>query len=187
MAAPLYRLQEKESRFNWTEPCQTAFNKLKEKLTSAPVLVFPTRDGIFVLDTDASEIAIGAVLSQLQGGVEKVIAFGSRTLTKSERNYCATRRELLALVYFLRYFRAYLLGRPFHVRTDHASLQWLQQFKEPEGQVARWLEQIQEYDFQTHHRPGRLHTNADALSRTSHSQETDVSAALSMDSPNTSN
>ena len=187
IAAPLYRLQEKESRFSWAEPCQTAFDKLKQKLTSAPVLAFPTRDGIFVLDTDASDLAIGAVLSQLQGGVEKVIAYGSRTLTKSERNYCATRRELLALVYFLRYFRAYLLGRPFHVRTDHASLQWLQQFKEPEGQVARWLEQIQEYDFQTHHRSGKLHTNADALSRTVPPQESDVAAALNVDPSRTSN
>ena len=187
IAAPLYRLQEKESRFSWTEPCQTAFDTLKQKLTTAPVLAFPTRDGMFVLDTDASNIAIGAVLSQLQGGVEKVIAYGSRTLSKSERNYCATRRELLALVYFLRYFRAYLLGRPFHARTDHAALQWLQQFKEPEGQVARWLEQIQEFDFQTLHRPGKLHTNADALSRIVPSQETDATAAVSMDPIDTSN
>ena len=85
-------------------------------------------------------------------------------LTKSERNYCVTRKELLALVYFLRHFRPYLLGRQFLVRTDHATLKWIQQFKEPEGQIARWLE-LQEFNFQTEYRAGKNHCNADALSR----------------------
>ena len=109
---------------------------------------------------------IGAVLSQNREEL-RVIAYGSRSLTKAERNYCAIRRELLALVlvYFMRHFRAYLIGRPFVVRTDHTALQWLQGFKEPEGQVARWLDQLQEFDFSLEHRPGKCHQNADALSR----------------------
>ena len=78
---------------------------------------------MFILDTDASESAIGAVLSQNQDGVERVISYGSRTLTKSERNYCVTWKELLALVYFLRHFRPYLLGHQFLVRTDHAAFE----------------------------------------------------------------
>ena len=98
-------------------------------------------------------------------GTEKVIAYASRSLSKPERNYCVTRKELLAVVYFIRYFRSYLLGQTFTLRTDHGSLLWLRNFKQPEGQLARWLEQLQEYQFTIVHRPGRKHGNADALSR----------------------
>ena len=73
---------------------------------------------------------------------------------------------MLALIYFLGHFHSYLLGKPFVVRTDHAALTWLQQFREPEGQVARWLEQLQEFSFHTEYHPGKQHGNcADALSR----------------------
>ena len=130
---------------------------------SAPVLGYPQTDSTFYLDTDASKNGIGAVLSQKQGEVERVIAYGSRSLTKTERNHCATRRELLALVYFMHHFRTYLIGRPFVVHTDHAALQWIQGFKEPDG-VARWLEELQEFDFSLEHQPGKRHQNADALS-----------------------
>lgn len=131
-------------------------------MTSAPILAFPKPSDTFILDTDASECGIGAVLSQRQEGIERLIAHGSRTLTKSERNYSTTCKELLALVYFLQHFHCYLLGQPFMVRTDHEALTWLQQFKHPEDQLARWLEQLQEFEFQTEHRPGKQHCNADA-------------------------
>ena len=173
VAAPLYCLQEKGSTFRWTANCRDAFEILKKKLTSAPILAFPKPSDTFILDTDASECGIGAVLSQRQEGIERVIAYGSRTLTKSERNYSTTHKELLALVYFVQHFRCYLLGHPFIVRTDHAALTWLQQFKHPEGQLARWLEQLQEFEFQTEHRPGKQHCNADALSRL-HQPQTSV-------------
>ena len=174
IAAPLHRLQEKGGVFQWTESCNDAFVSLKRKLSSAPILAFPRPSDVFVIDTDASDCGIGAVLSQCQDGIERVIGYGSRSLTKAERNYSTTRKELLAMVYFLRHFRCYLLGRPFVVRTDHAALRWLQEFKQPEGQLARWLEQLQEFDFQTEHRPGKLHSNADALSRVHQPQATTV-------------
>ncbi len=86
-------------------------------------------------------------------------------MSKSERKYSVTRQELLAAVTFIHHFRQFLLGQHFVLRTDHGSLQWLHSFKEPEGQLARWLECLQEYDFDIQHRRGNHHQNADALSR----------------------
>ncbi|KRY02505.1 Retrovirus-related Pol polyprotein from transposon, partial [Trichinella patagoniensis] len=107
-----------------------------------------------LVDVDASEDAIGAVLSQ-QGeqGPPGVVAYASRSLSRAERSYCATRREMLALVWATHHFRPYLYGRKFTARTDHNSLKWLRNFREPEGQVARWLEKLAEFDFEVVHRP----------------------------------
>ena len=132
---------------------------------SAPILIFPDFSNDFILDTDASEYGLGAVLSQEVNGCEKVVAYASRVLNKAERKYSVTRKELLAVVTFAKHFRSYLLGRRFVLRTDHSALQWLYSFKEPEGQTARWLEMLQEFDFEVIHRRGRDHGNADALSR----------------------
>ena len=165
VAKPLSALAEKGRVFHWSEECQEAFNELKRLLTASPILAFPHEQGRLVLDTDASDTGLGVVLAQEQGGTERVLAYGSRTLNKPERNYCVTRRELLAIVFGLRKFRHYLVGRPVLVRTDHASLRWLLDFKEPEGQLARWLQIITTYDLQIEHRPGKLHGNADGLSR----------------------
>ena len=167
LAKPLHRRTERNFPFTWTDECQTAFDNLRQKLTSTPILAYPNFEKPFILDTDASNTGIGAVLSQAgDDGCEHVIAYASRLLTKPERQYCVTRRELLAVITFTRHFRPYLLNRRFTLRTDHGSLQWLRNFKEPEGQVARWLEALQELDFEIIHRRGRLHSNADALSRT---------------------
>ncbi|KAL7883473.1 hypothetical protein SRHO_G00011310 [Serrasalmus rhombeus] len=165
VAQPLHALTRKYARFQWTVECQEAFEELKNRLTSAPVLGYPLDTGNIILDTDASDFGIGAVLSQVQNDEERVLAYGSRRLSQTEQNYCTTRRELLAVVEFTSHFRQYLLGRTFTVRTDHSSLRWLMRMKEPEGQLARWLEKLGEYDFKVIHRPGTQHCNADAMSR----------------------
>ncbi|KAJ8380732.1 hypothetical protein SKAU_G00015100 [Synaphobranchus kaupii] len=120
----------------WQEGQYMAFDQLRAALTEAPVLAYHDAQRPFIIDTDASNTGVGAVL-----------------------------RELLAVVRALHHFRPYLQGSHFLLRTDHASLTWLLNFKDPEGQVARWLEQLQGYDFKIRHRAGRLHWNADALSR----------------------
>ena len=166
IAKPLHRLTEKTAKFKWSLQCEQAFDDLKQRLTSAPILALPDFSNQFVLDTDASDVGIGAVLSQKQtDGSERVIGYASRVLSKPERHYCVTRKELLAAVSFIKHFRPYLLGKPFILRTDHCSLTWLYNFKNPEGQLARWLEALQEYHFTIEHRKGRLHGNADAMSR----------------------
>ena len=152
-------------KFVWTNECESAFLELKHALVCAPVLSFSKEQGIFILDTDASLWGIGSVLSEEQNGVEKVIAFTSKTLNSAQQNYCTTKRELFAVVTFMRHFKHYLLGRKFIIRIDHAPLVWLRNFKEPEGMIARWLSIINTFDYKLRYRPGRQHQNADALSR----------------------
>ena len=159
------RQRRTRTLFGMTEKCQSAFERLKKALVSAPVLGYPTREGKFVLDTDASATAIGAVLSQIQDGEEKVIAYASCALSSSRQNYCTTYRELYAVVRFVKYFSHYLWGRPFLVRSDRSSLKWLKNFKQPDGMVARWIATLDTYDFQSEHRKGASHGNADGLSR----------------------
>ena len=104
VAAPLYQLTEGNKAFQWNDHCQEALTKLKTALITAPVLAYPSAEDQFVLDTHASDDGIGAVLSQVQGGDEKVLAYYSKTLSKSERRYCVTRKELLAVVTSIRHF-----------------------------------------------------------------------------------
>jgi len=165
IAAPLHALTKKGARFTWTAECQTAFDHLKEILVGADVLALPTDEGTFILDCDASDKAIGAVLSQIQDGEERPVCYASQLYDKHQQNYNVTRKELLALVTFVKKFRQYLLGAQFLVRTDHAALQWLKRTPEPIGQQARWLEILEEFNFTVEHRPGSKHCNADALSR----------------------
>ena len=166
MAAPLFALTEKSRTFGWTAKCEEAFTKMKNALITAPILAYPTVDGQYVLDCDASDVGIGAVLSIVQeGSLERPIAYFSKTLSKSEKRYCVTRKELYALVAGVKHFHHYLYGRKFLIRTDHSALRWLMNFKNPEGQTARWIEVLGTYDFEIKHRPGKLHQNADGLSR----------------------
>lgn len=165
IAKPLHELTENGKEFVWTQECDKAFDALKENLGRTPILAYPNIDDQFILDTDASGVAIGAVLSQVQEGNERVIAYYSRALKKAERNYCVTRRELLAVVDGVRHFHHYLYGKKFVVRTDHGALRWLVGFKDLEGQMARWLEILGTYDYEVVYRPGGQHGNADALSR----------------------
>ena len=156
--------------FSWQQEQQTAFEELKCRVRGAPVLAYPNfsaEAGSFIFDTDASQYqGIGEVLSQQQqDGTERVISYGSSSLNEHEKNYCTTRLEILASVTYGGYFRYYLLGRRFRIRTDHPSLRWLGSFKEPQGQLARWLERLQEYNYEVQHRPGKQHSNAGSLSR----------------------
>ena len=98
IAKPLYRLTEKKTKFDWTDDCQKSFLNLKQALSTPPILAFPRTDLPFILDTDAFDHGIGADLSQIQEGIERVIAYYSRVLSKAKRNYCVSRRELLAVV-----------------------------------------------------------------------------------------
>ena len=164
MARPLYLLTSKGLKFTWTEEHDQAFQTLKKKLLEAPILAFPNFELPFIIDTDASETALGAVLSQVIDGTEYTIAFESRVFTKTEVNYATTKREALGLIQAVQWFRPYIYGSKCIIRTDHASLQWL--FRQnADGMTFRMVQKLQEYDYQIVHRPGDKHCNADGLSR----------------------
>ena len=165
----LYKLAasvpKSNSRIDLSEERLSAIEYLRTQLLQAPVLPYPNVDSTFILDCDASNIAIGCALSQMCNGKETPIAFGSYSLVPSQRKYCTTRKELLSVVRFTRMFRHYLLGKRFLLRTDHNSIRWLFSFSYVEGQLSRWLEELENFDMEIIHRPGKLHVNADAMSR----------------------
>jgi len=174
LARPLHELTRKGARFEWNERHETAFNELKRRLTTAPVLAAPRDDGRFVLDTDASDFAVGAILHQEQNGELKVIAYASRSLSAPERNYCTTRKELLAVIFGLKKFRQHLLAREIVIRTDHAALSELKRKPEPVGQQGRYLDFLAEFNFVIEHRSGTASQNSDGLSRIPCERDTNV-------------
>ena len=172
IAAPLTALTKKCMPFIWEDSHQTAFLALKTSLCSAPILAYPRFDLPFILQTDASNVGLGAVLAQLDtNGTERVVSYASRTLTPREKNYSAMEKEALAIVFATEHFRYYLLGRQFQIVTDNRALTWLHSV-EPKGRIARWIMKLQEFDFTISHRPGGANQNADALSRLNHQSET---------------
>ncbi len=147
IAQALHQLTRGGQMFSWSAEAEQAFVQLKHVLTSAPVVAYLDPDGQFILDTDASSLAVGTVLSQLQGGRTRS---GSRVLQTDTESTRATilcyPEELLAVVKVVRQFHPYLYGRHTVVRTDHAALSWLVSLRFPEGLMARWLERLHEYD-----------------------------------------
>ena len=165
IAKPLHKISEKHAKFTWSDECEASFRTLKKALTSSPILAYPVPSAPFILDTDASDLSTGAVLSQVQNDREVVIAYHSKSLNIHEQSYCVTRKELLAVVTALKTFHSYLYGQPVLIRTDNAAVSWMNSLKRPTGQVARWLEELGTYNLTICHRPGLQHRNADALSR----------------------
>ena len=137
MANPLYGLTRKDTAFDWTPKCEDAFNQLKAALTEAPVLAFPQFGRPFLLETDASGVGLGAVLSHVQDdSTNRPIAYASRTLQPHERNYGISELEALGVVWAIKHFRHY--GHPCTVYTDHEALRSLLNTPHPSGKLARW-------------------------------------------------
>ena len=169
IAAPLTDLTKKDTphRIKWSQECDNAFKKLKGVLCSEPVLKSPNFGSPFVLQTDASDRGIGAVLSQhSEDGQEHPVAYWSRKLLPREQRYSTIEKECLAIKLGIEAFRVYLLGRPFTIETDHRSLVWMERLKTTNNRLARWSLALQPYNFKVSHRAGKENGNADALSRT---------------------
>lgn len=165
IAHPLHVLLKKGRAFDWGTAQGEAFAKIKCCLTSAPILIHPDFSEPFVLQTDASCLGIGAVLSQLRGGVEHPIAYASRSLRPAEKNYSINELEALAVVTFTQHFRPYLYGQKFTVQTDNSGVRAIIEKPNTTGRLARWGLALQGFDLEIKHRKGKSNSNADALSR----------------------
>ena len=165
IAIPLYDIQRKGIPFHWTTDHQESFDTLKLKLTSAPILIHPNFEEKFYIQCDASNRAIGAVLSQMTMDGDNPVAYASRTLNNAEKNYTVTERELLAAVWAAKYFRQYIHGRGATVYTDHKPLAELQSLHEPQGRLAKLILKLQNLGCDIAYRKGCLNGNADFLSR----------------------
>ena len=165
IAKILNNLLKKGNRFQWTRAHQKAFEILRDKICREPILQFPKFDEIFIVTTDASNFALGAVLSQGTIGRDLPISFASRSLNPAEINYFTTEKELLAIVWAVQHFRPYLYGRKFTLVTDHRPLIWLHNLKDPISRMARWKIKLSEYEYEIVYKPGSANINADALSR----------------------
>ena len=165
IAAPLHALTRKDAVFHWSENCHTAFDQLKTRLTTSPITAFPDFSQAFRLYTDASTAGLGAILAQVRDGKERIICCASRALNKAKQSYPATKLECLAIVWTVAKSRPYLMAMPFEVFTDHYALQWLKTMRTGSALLHRWSAALEEYDFTVRHRPGKVQTHVDGLSR----------------------
>jgi hypothetical protein len=172
ITSPMEKILKKYFQFHWTEECQQSFNMLKQKMVTAPILVFPDWSKEFNVHVDASSIALGFLLAQLGiGNIDHPLAFSSRKLLTVEINYTTTEREGLAMVYALQKFFHYLLGGHFKMFTDHSALKYLVNKLVLGGRICKWILLFQEYDFEIMVKPGRMNKGPDHLSRLEHGEE----------------
>lgn len=163
--APLTKLLRKGEPWAWGQEQEAALRGLTKVLADTAELQLPDLNREFVIQTDASDLGLGAILLQEHGGALRPIAFASRSLTPAERNYTVTEKECLAIVFALRKFDYYVDGVAFVIETDHMALTWLRRLNEPSGRLARWALLLQRYDFTVRYRKGKNNAAADALSR----------------------
>jgi hypothetical protein len=188
-SAALTDLTSKNRPFEWTEAQQRAFQDIKDALTTAPTLALPNNKGTFIVKTDASDKAIGAVLEQVDPESHEThpIAFESKKLHDAELNYATHEKELLAIVHALKTWRHYLDGQHFLIHTDHHSIRYLDTQPSLSKRQARWMETLAEFDYTIEYKPGNTNSVADALSRRPQDQDEPIITLLDIDSLSTSN
>ncbi|GFT13630.1 retrovirus-related Pol polyprotein from transposon 297 [Trichonephila clavipes] len=156
----------KKGEITWTTECENAFRELKGKLIDKPVLYAPNFEREFIVQTDASNAGMGAVLSQLtKQGEEHPILYLSKKFSEVEKRYCMTKKECASIVFAIKRLHYYLDGNSFLVMTDHNPLVWLNRNVSSNPRLMRWALALQPYNFRIVHRSGKSHKNADSLSR----------------------
>ena len=166
---PMQELLRKNQHFYWKEKHQEAFDSVKQALADATALAAPNEEGRFVLDTDASAVAIAGILHQEQQyngkTILRPIVYGSKSLTRTQMSYGAPKLEMYAVFYFIEKFHSYLAGREFTLRVDNQALSWLKTYSMDQAMIGRWIARLDQYHFKTIHRPRTQHRNADGLSK----------------------
>jgi len=165
LAAPLFELTRKDVDFVWDMGCQQAFQALRTTLVESPILIRPDFKRSFYLDVDWSPKGVGAILSQREGKLEKVVTYASKSLTEAQKKFHPMEGECYALIWGIMHFRQYLCRNHFVLRTDHKPFEWLATVSDAHGRRGRCIDMLQDFSFKIVHRPGLRHTNVDAFSR----------------------
>ena len=162
-------MRHKGKKFTWNNAAEESFQRIKNELCEAPVLGMPTEKGMYVLDTDASVVAISGILHQEQEWngktVLRPIAYGSKVLSDTEMKYGAPKAEMFAVVTFVEKYRAYLGSEPFKLRVDNRALSWLKTYSMDQSYIGRWIVRLDGYNMIIEHRTRDKHQNADSLSK----------------------
>ena len=166
MAAPMNNLTKDSVNFEWTVECENSFKNLKRALMTAPVLAFPRTGTEFIVTVDASNTAVGGELSQYQpDGTIHPVAYFSNALKDAQKNWSPYAQEAFALVMATRHWDTYLRGNKFVIHSDHNPLVYLRNKKDPKGKMARWIAELENFDYDVTYIQGKLNCKADALSR----------------------
>jgi hypothetical protein len=176
---PLFKLTHLNETYKWEAYERSVFEMLKKCFVNAPILWHPNFDHAFAVQTDASDVGLGAVLVQYIDGQERATVYLSRTLQPAEKNWATREKEALAILWACETLRPYLIGRKFHVETDHDSLVWLMTAKSP-ARFVRWACRLAEFDFIIRYRPGRFNQKSDALSRLPVPNEEEIESSETM-------
>ena len=172
---PLYRLLKNGAKWDFSDECVEAFNRIREIITSDQVLALPDLNRPFRVSCDSSFTSAAAVLSQIGAdNIERPVAFWGRALTQAERNFTVTEVEALSLLGAIKEWHVYLCNQKFHVFTDHMAVSYINKIKSAQGRLLRWSLVLQSYDFEISHRLGRLNIVPDALSRRSYDKDSDI-------------
>ena len=163
LAAPMTRLTQKEVKFDWDDRCEEAFQELKRRLTTTPILIVSDRGQGYTVYCEASRAGLGCVLMQS----ERVVAYGSCQLKNHEQNYPTHDMELAAVVFALKIWCHYLYGEQFEVYSDHKSLKYIFMQRDLNMRQRKWMEFLKDYDFTLHYNLGKANVVANALSRKS--------------------
>ena len=183
IARPLYRLLEKDTKFNFDDSCKAAFEEIKIRLVQAPIMAAPDWGQEFEVMCDASDFAMGAVLGQRKEKIFRAIYYASRTFNEAQENYSTIEKEMLAIVFACEKFRPYILGSHVIVHTDHAAIKYLMSKKEAKPRLIRWVLLLQEFDLEIKDKKGCDNVIADHLSRVEQNEAEKEEAELKENFP----
>ena len=183
ISRPLCKLLEKDANFDFDEPCISAFEEIKSKLVSTPIMLTPDWSNEFEIMCDASDYAMGVVLGQRTDKIFKAIYYANKNFNEAQENYSTTEKEMLAMVFACEKFRPYILGSHVVIHTDHAAIKYLMTKKDAKLRLIRWVLLLQEFDLEIKDNKGSDNAIADHLSRLERTTETTKGAEIAKKFP----
>ena len=154
ISRPLCRLLEKDVKFDFDESCRSAFEEIKSRLVSSPIMLTPDWNNEFEIMCDANDYAMGVVLGQITEKIFKAIYYANKTFNEAQENYSTIEKEMPSIVFACEKFRTYILGSHVVIHTDHAAIKYLMAKKDAKPRLIRWVLLLQEFDLEIKDKKG---------------------------------